>query len=65
MLAAGVTAGFVDLKESLADHVPVMLAIVVVVTLTVLFAFTGSVVLPVSRSSRTCSGSAPCSGSWC
>ena len=49
VLAAGVTAGFVDLKESLADHVPVMLAIVVVVTLTVLFAFTGSVVLPVKQ----------------
>ena len=49
VLAAGVTAGFVDLKESLADHVPVMLAIVVAVTLTVLFAFTGSVVLPVKQ----------------
>jgi uncharacterized membrane protein YdfJ with MMPL/SSD domain len=49
LLAAGVTAGFVDLKESLADHVPVMLAIVVAVTLTVLFAFTGSVVLPVKQ----------------
>jgi uncharacterized membrane protein YdfJ with MMPL/SSD domain len=49
LLVAGVTAGFVDLKESLADHVPVMLAIVVAVTLTVLFAFTGSVVLPVKQ----------------
>jgi uncharacterized membrane protein YdfJ with MMPL/SSD domain len=48
-LTAGVTAGFVDLKDSLADHVPVMLAIVVAVTLTVLFAFTGSVVLPVKQ----------------
>ena len=44
-LTAGVTAGFVDLKHSLADHVPLMLAIVVAVTLAVLFAFTGSVVL--------------------
>ena len=49
VLAAGVTADFVDLKESLADRVPVMLAIVVAVTLTVLFAFTGSVVLPVKQ----------------
>ncbi len=48
-LTAGVTAGFVDLKDSLADHVPVMLAIVVAVTLTVLFVFTGSVVLPVKQ----------------
>jgi uncharacterized membrane protein YdfJ with MMPL/SSD domain len=48
-LTAGVTAGFVDLKHSLADHLPLMLAIVVAVTLAVLFAFTGSVVLPVKQ----------------
>jgi RND superfamily putative drug exporter len=48
-LAAGFTAGFVDLKDSLADHLPLMLAIVVVVTLSVLFAFTGSLVLPVKQ----------------
>jgi uncharacterized membrane protein YdfJ with MMPL/SSD domain len=48
-LTTGVTAGFVDLKESLADHLPLMLAIVVAVTLAVLFAFTGSVVLPVKQ----------------
>jgi uncharacterized membrane protein YdfJ with MMPL/SSD domain len=48
-LTAGVTAGFVDLKHSLADHLPLMLAIVVAVTLVVLFAFTGSVVLPVKQ----------------
>jgi uncharacterized membrane protein YdfJ with MMPL/SSD domain len=45
----GSTAGFVDLKHSLADHLPLMLAIVVAVTLAVLFAFTGSVVLPVKQ----------------
>jgi uncharacterized membrane protein YdfJ with MMPL/SSD domain len=45
----GFTAGFVDLKDSLADHLPLMLAIVVGVTLTVLFAFTGSLVLPVKQ----------------
>jgi uncharacterized membrane protein YdfJ with MMPL/SSD domain len=48
-LTGGFTAGFVDLKESLADHLPLMLAIVVAVTLVVLFAFTGSVVLPVKQ----------------
>jgi uncharacterized membrane protein YdfJ with MMPL/SSD domain len=48
-LTAGVTAGFVDLKHSLADHVPLMLAIVVVVTVAALFAFTGSLVLPVKQ----------------
>jgi RND superfamily putative drug exporter len=45
----GFTAGFVDLKDSLADHLPLMLAIVVGVTLTVLFAFTGSLILPVKQ----------------
>jgi uncharacterized membrane protein YdfJ with MMPL/SSD domain len=45
----GVTAGFVDLKDSLADHLPLMLAIVVAVTLVVLFLFTGSVVLPIKQ----------------
>jgi uncharacterized membrane protein YdfJ with MMPL/SSD domain len=47
--ASGFTAGFVDLKDSLAAHVPLMLAIVVAVTLVVLFVFTGSVVLPVKQ----------------
>jgi uncharacterized membrane protein YdfJ with MMPL/SSD domain len=48
-LTTGFTAGFVDLKQSLADHLPLMLAIVVAVTLAVLFAFTGSLVLPVKQ----------------
>jgi uncharacterized membrane protein YdfJ with MMPL/SSD domain len=48
-LVTGFTAGFVDLKDSLADHVPLMLTIVVAVTLAVLFAFTGSLVLPVKQ----------------
>jgi uncharacterized membrane protein YdfJ with MMPL/SSD domain len=45
----GVTPDFVDLKDSLADHLPLMLAIVVAVTLVVLFLFTGSVVLPIKQ----------------
>ena len=46
VLATGFTASLVDLKQSLADHLPLMLAIVVGVSLSVLFVFTGSVVLP-------------------
>jgi uncharacterized membrane protein YdfJ with MMPL/SSD domain len=48
-LATGSTAGFIDLKDSLADHLPLMLAIVVAVTLIVLFAFTGSLILPIKQ----------------
>ncbi|MET0763008.1 MAG: MMPL family transporter [Thermoleophilaceae bacterium] len=48
-LATGSTAGFIDLKDSLADHLPLMLAIVVAVTLVVLFLFTGSLVLPIKQ----------------
>jgi RND superfamily putative drug exporter len=44
---AGQTAAFVDLEQSLASHLPVVLAIVVVSTLIVLFLMTGSVILPV------------------
>jgi RND superfamily putative drug exporter len=44
---AGETASFVDLKHSLASHLPAVLAIVVAATLIVLFLMTGSVVLPV------------------
>jgi uncharacterized membrane protein YdfJ with MMPL/SSD domain len=44
---AGETASFVDLKHSLAVHLPVVLAIVIGATLLVLFLFTGSVLLPV------------------
>jgi uncharacterized membrane protein YdfJ with MMPL/SSD domain len=46
---SGFSAGFVDLKDSLADHLPLMLAIVISVTLVVLFAFTGSVILPLKQ----------------
>jgi RND superfamily putative drug exporter len=43
---AGQTAMFVDLEHSLAVHLPIILAIVIVSTLIVLFLFTGSIVLP-------------------
>jgi len=47
MLVGGATADFVDFQSSLAGHLPIALAIVVVATLTILFLMTGSVVLPV------------------
>ena len=42
----GATAQFVDLQSSLRDHLPLGIGIVAVVTLLVLFALTGSAVLP-------------------
>jgi RND superfamily putative drug exporter len=44
---AGQTAGFVDQKASLGRHLPLALAILALTTLAILFAFTGSVVLPI------------------
>jgi RND superfamily putative drug exporter len=46
-LVTGGTADFVDLQGSLARHLPIALAIVVVATLVILFLMTGSVILPV------------------
>lgn len=43
---AGQTAAFVDLKYSLASHLPLVLAVIVAATLIALFLMTGSVVLP-------------------
>jgi uncharacterized membrane protein YdfJ with MMPL/SSD domain len=44
---AGQTAAYLDLETSLGRHLPIVLAIVVGVTLLILFLMTGSVVLPV------------------
>jgi uncharacterized membrane protein YdfJ with MMPL/SSD domain len=44
--AGGFTAEFVDLKQSLVDHMPLAALIIVLATLVVLFLMTGSVVLP-------------------
>jgi RND superfamily putative drug exporter len=44
---AGKTASFVDLESSLAAHLPLVLAVVVGATVTILFLMTGSVVLPI------------------
>jgi uncharacterized membrane protein YdfJ with MMPL/SSD domain len=46
VLTRGQTASLVDLKSSLADHLPGALAILVGTTVLVLFLMTGSVVLP-------------------
>lgn len=46
-MVGGGTADFVDFQSSLAAHVPIALAIVIVATLVILFLMTGSVVLPI------------------
>jgi uncharacterized membrane protein YdfJ with MMPL/SSD domain len=49
VLVTGATAGFLDFQHSLAEHLPLALAIVIGATLIVLFLMTGSVVLPVKQ----------------
>ena len=46
-LVAGNTARFIDQKQSLVDHAPLVVAIVVLSTLVILFLLTGSVLLPI------------------
>jgi RND superfamily putative drug exporter len=43
----GFSASFIDQRASLAEHLPAALAILIITTLLLLFAVTGSVVLPV------------------
>jgi putative drug exporter of the RND superfamily len=45
-LASGNTAGFIDQKQSLAEHAPLVVAIICLTTLVLLFLLTGSVLLP-------------------
>jgi RND superfamily putative drug exporter len=47
LLVGGSTAEFIDFQGSLARHLPLAFAIIVVATLVILFLMTGSVVLPV------------------
>jgi RND superfamily putative drug exporter len=47
VLVGGATADFIDFQESLARHLPIAFAIIVLATLIILFLMTGSVVLPV------------------
>ena len=44
---SGATADFVDFQSSLAEHLPIALAIVIAATLIILFLMTGSVILPI------------------
>jgi len=46
VLVGGETASFMDLQSSLGAHLPLAIVIVCIVTVLVLFAMTGSVVLP-------------------
>jgi uncharacterized membrane protein YdfJ with MMPL/SSD domain len=46
VLVTGASAHYVDFQASLARHLPIVLAIVVVATLVILFGMTGSVILP-------------------
>ncbi|HEX6152551.1 MAG TPA: MMPL family transporter [Solirubrobacterales bacterium] len=46
VLVSGNTAGFIDQKESLFEHAPLVVAIVALTTLLLLFLLTGSVLLP-------------------
>jgi uncharacterized membrane protein YdfJ with MMPL/SSD domain len=47
VLSRGETATLVDLKESLVDHLPAALAVLMATTIIVLFLMTGSLVLPI------------------
>ena len=47
VLVGGATADFIDFQSSLAEHLPIALAIVILSTLVILFLMTGSVVLPI------------------
>jgi uncharacterized membrane protein YdfJ with MMPL/SSD domain len=48
-LVTGSTAHYLDLRHSLVEHLPLVIAIVVTVTLAVLFVMTGSVILPIKQ----------------
>jgi RND superfamily putative drug exporter len=47
VLVSGNTARFIDQKQSLADHLPMLILIICGTTLVLLFLLTGSVILPI------------------
>ena len=47
LLVSGNTARFIDEKESLIDHLPLVASIIAGTTLLLLFALTGSIILPI------------------
>jgi uncharacterized membrane protein YdfJ with MMPL/SSD domain len=48
-LVTGSSAHFVDLQDSLVDHIPLVLSIVAAATIVALFLMTGSIVLPIKQ----------------
>jgi len=48
-LVTGATAHYIDLQQSLGDHLPVAVAIVIALTIAVLFLMTGSLILPLKQ----------------
>jgi putative drug exporter of the RND superfamily len=47
VLVSGNTAGFIDQKQSLIDHAPLVVGLIALTTLVLLFLLTGSVLLPI------------------
>jgi putative drug exporter of the RND superfamily len=47
VLVSGNTAGFIDQKQSLIEHAPLVIGIIALTTLILLFLLTGSVLLPI------------------
>jgi putative drug exporter of the RND superfamily len=54
VLVSGNTAGFIDQKESLIGHAPLVIAIIALTTLLILFLLTGSVLLPIKTLLMNC-----------
>lgn len=54
VLVSGNTAGFIDQKQSLVEHAPLVVAIVAFTTLLILFLLTGSVLLPLKTLLMNC-----------
>jgi RND superfamily putative drug exporter len=49
VLVSGTSADYIDLQDSLGEHLPLALAIVAAITIAVLFAMTGSLILPLAQ----------------
>jgi RND superfamily putative drug exporter len=56
-LVTGTTAHYLDLQASLGDHLPLALGLVVALTIAVLFAMTGSLILPLKQITMNALGS--------
>jgi RND superfamily putative drug exporter len=52
-LVSGNTAGFIDQKQSLLDHAPLVVGVICLTTLVLLFLLTGSVLLPIKTLGAT------------